>query len=109
MVPLVAPVGLVAAMICSAAAYADCTSPAGPEGSLDYNTSTHAFQYCDNTNAWQQIASGAGAGGFADHIISGTTNVYVNSTTATVSFTTSGVVANYLDGSGRFVMTGISP
>ena len=38
-------------MICSAAAYADCTSPAGPEGSLDYNTSTHAFQYCDNAYA----------------------------------------------------------
>jgi hypothetical protein len=102
------PLGLAAAFVASATAYADCSSPAGPEGSLDYNTSTHAFQYCDNTNTWQPIATGAGGGGFFDHIISGTTNVYVNSTTLTVSFTTNDVVANYLDNQGRFVMTGIS-
>jgi hypothetical protein len=49
-----------------------------------------------------------GGGGFADHIISGSTNVYVNSATSTISFTTNGSVANYFDASGRLITTGIS-
>ena len=43
-----------------------------------------------------------------DRITSGTTNVTVNSNTATISFTTNGSVANYIDSSCRLVTTGIS-
>ena len=43
-----------------------------------------------------------------DRITSGTSNVTVNSATSTISFTTNGSVANYIDSSGRLVTTGIS-
>ncbi|ADP70675.1 hypothetical protein Rvan_1418 [Rhodomicrobium vannielii ATCC 17100] len=43
-----------------------------------------------------------------DRITSGTTAVTVNSATSTISFTTNGSVANYVDSSGRLVTTGIS-
>jgi hypothetical protein len=88
-------------------AHANCSSPSAAEGSLDYNTSTHVFQYCDNTSTWLPLVSGGG-GGYADHVISGTTNVYVNSATSTISFTTNGSVANYFNSSGVLVTTGIS-
>src|ERR1700733_450695 len=101
--------GLAAACtIAATTAHANCTSPAAAEGSLNYDTSSHTFQYCDNTSTWQSLASGAGGGATTDHIISGTTNVYVNSNTATISFTTNGSVANYFNSSGVLVTTGIS-
>jgi hypothetical protein len=48
------------------------------------------------------------SGSSGDKITSGTTRVTVNSATSTISFTTNGSVANYLDSSGRLVTTGIS-
>ena len=98
--------GLVAASLLGAStAVADCTSPAAVEGALDYNTSSQLYQFCNGTT-WVTWASGSG--GYADHIISGTTAVWVNSATATISFTTNGSVANYFDNQGRLVTTGIS-
>lgn len=102
-------VGLAAALTgWASGAAADCTSPAGPEGSLNYNATSHEFEFCDETDTWQSLGGGGAGGGFEDHIISGTTNVYVNSATSTISFTTNGSVANYFDASGRLVTTGIS-
>src|ERR1700709_2099028 len=96
-----------ACTLLAATAHANCSSPSAAEGSLNYDTTAHAFAYCDNTNTWQPLGA-SGSGGFADHIISGTTNVYVNSNTSTISFTTNGSVANYFNSSGVLVTTGIS-
>lgn len=96
-----------ACLFLATTAHAACTSPTAAEGSLDYNASSHYFQYCDNTSTWQPLVSGGG-GGFADHIISGTTNIYVNSASSYISFTTNGSVANYFDSQGRLITTGIS-
>jgi hypothetical protein len=99
--------GLVAASVFgSFQTRADCASPAALEGALDYNTSSQVYQFCNGTS-WVPWLGASGAG-YPDHIISGTTNVYVNSATSTISFTTNGSVANYIDASGRLITTGIS-
>ncbi|MFD0986115.1 tail fiber domain-containing protein [Methyloligella solikamskensis] len=45
----------------SAVAVADCTSPDGQEGTIDYNSTTHQFEYCDEADAWQPLGSGGGS------------------------------------------------
>lgn len=85
----------------------NCTSPTGQESSIEWFSADQAHKYCDNTGTWRTFGSGSG-GGYADHIISSTDSVYTNGTTHTISFTTNGSVANYLDSSGRFIATGIS-
>ena len=84
------PWGLAAAFLLAAStAHAACSSPTANEGSLNYNYTSHVFQYCDDTSTWQSLVAGGG-GGYADHIISGTTAVWANSATSTISFTTNG-------------------
>jgi hypothetical protein len=91
----------------SSSALANCSNPTAAEGSLNYDYTNHVYTYCNNTSTWIAIAA-SGGNGYADHIISGTTNVYANSATSTISFTTNGSVANYFDASGRLITTGIS-
>ena len=73
---------------------------------------TTALEISGTISATHFVGDGSGltgiGGGSGDAITSGTTKVTVNSATSTISFTTNGSVANYVDGSGRFVMTGIS-
>lgn len=45
----------------SAVAVADCTSPDGQEGTIDYNSTTHQFEYCDESDTWQPLGSGGGS------------------------------------------------
>ncbi len=45
----------------SAVAVADCTSPDGQEGTIDYNSTTHQFEYCDETDSWQPLGSVGGS------------------------------------------------
>jgi hypothetical protein len=55
--------GIAAALFLTATtAHAACSSPTAAEGSLDYNASSHYFQYCDNTSTWQPLVSGGGGG-----------------------------------------------
>ncbi|WP_143149163.1 hypothetical protein [Hyphomicrobium sp. CS1BSMeth3] len=42
-------------------AYAACASPAAPEGSLKYDSSTHKFRYCDDSNTWQALGGDVAA------------------------------------------------
>ena len=96
-----------ACFLLASTVHANCTSPAAAEGSLITTppaTSSNIATTPAPGNRW----SSGGGGGYADHIISGTTNVYVNSATSTISFTTNGVVANYFNTSGVLVTTGIS-
>jgi hypothetical protein len=79
--------------------------PRSPRRRSRLHTSSQVYQFCNGTS-WVPWL-GAGGAGYPDHIISGTTNVYVNSETSTISFTTNGSVANYFDSSGRLVTTGI--
>ena len=39
-------------------ANAACSSPAAPEGSINYDISAHAFRYCDDTNTWKSFGGG---------------------------------------------------
>jgi hypothetical protein len=64
-----------------------------------------------NLSATKFLGDGSGLTGLAgtsDRIISGTTSVTVNSATSTISFTTNGSVAGYIDNAGRHIMPGIS-
>jgi hypothetical protein len=46
------------------AAYAACTSPAGVEGTIVYNSTSHVPQYCNNASVWTAMGlAGAGGGG----------------------------------------------
>jgi hypothetical protein len=79
-------------------------------GSIRYNTISDTIQVC-TVSGWVSLASGTtggGGGGTTDHITSGTTSIHVNTDANTISFTTNGSVANYVDSAGRFVLTGIS-
>jgi hypothetical protein len=71
-----------------------------------------ALEVAGIISATHFVGDGSGltgvGGGSGDAITSGTTKVTVNSATATISFTTNGSVANYLDSSGRLVTPGIS-
>ena len=79
------------------------TCGAGIAGALRYNSGS--IELC-NGSAWGAI--GGGGGGATDNITSGSTKVTVNSATSTISFTTNGSVANYIDSSGRLITTGVS-
>lgn len=73
-------------------------------------TPTTALEVSGTISATNLVINGVSitGGAQADRITSGTTAVTVNSATATISFTTNGSVANYVDSSGRLVTTGIS-
>ncbi|MCW8966557.1 MAG: tail fiber domain-containing protein [Candidatus Pacearchaeota archaeon] len=51
-----------AVLISSSPAFADCTSPAGPAGRLDYFSSENVFKMCDGTN-WVKWAGRFVTGG----------------------------------------------
>ncbi len=44
----------------SGAAYADCTSPAGLAGTMDYNSDNSRYEFCDGTN-WQSMKDTTGS------------------------------------------------
>ena len=75
-------------------------------------TPTAPLEVSGTVSATHFVGDGSGltgiGGGSGDNITSGTTNVTVNSATSTISFTTNGSVANYINSSGRLVTTGIS-
>lgn len=47
----------------SAASYAACSSPAGIEGKIIYNTTHKTAQFCDGTDWWSMKSGGAASGG----------------------------------------------
>ena len=61
----IAAIAAVGAIAFAAPAYADCTSPAGPEGSLNYVDSANGFKWCDGTN-WQAVGGGGSASALND-------------------------------------------
>lgn len=73
-------------------------------------TPTTALEVSGTISATSLVINGVSitGGAQADKITSGTTAVTVNSATSTISFTTNGSVANYVDSSGLLVTTGIS-
>lgn len=99
--------GILVSGIWASDVQASCTSPSGPEGSLNYSTSNHRFEFCDQSNTWQPLSGSSGATGVEDHIISGTTSLYANGTNY-ISVTTNGTVTGYWDTAGRFITPGIS-
>ena len=44
-----------------AMAHAACASPSAPEGSLKYDTATHKFRYCDDSDTWQPLGGDVAA------------------------------------------------
>lgn len=61
----------------SAASYAACSSPAGIEGKIIYNTTHKTAQFCDGTDWWSMKSGGAASGG------GGPTGVQVFNTSGT--------------------------
>jgi hypothetical protein len=76
------------ALLTGGAARADCTSPAGIEGTLDYDNANHVFRFCNGTS-WVTMG-GAGSGNtFAFHVKGAHSG-----TSAKVNFTTENVDVN---------------
>lgn len=73
-------------------------------GDMVYDTTNNVLSVCDGTS-WNSVSSG-GSGSTSDRITSGTTNVTVNSASTYISFTTAGVVSNYIDNLGRIITSG---
>ena len=45
------------AVCTSSAALALCTSPAGVEGDMVYNSTSHVLQFCDNASTWRAMGA----------------------------------------------------
>jgi len=64
---LIAPVRLLGLVVGLAAwsglAFADCSTPSAPAGSLNYSTGNDRFEYCDSADSWQPLGSGVSAVG----------------------------------------------
>ncbi|ODA66154.1 hypothetical protein A7A08_03007 [Methyloligella halotolerans] len=86
----------------SAVAVADCTSPDGQEGTIDYNSTTHQFEYCDQADSWQPLGGSAAP---ADRITSGTLTVTANSATSIVSLSAAGSTWGYLGNAVSYLPT----
>lgn len=44
-------------ILCVHGTWAACTSPAGTEGAIVYNSTSHLLQYCNNNDVWVSMAA----------------------------------------------------
>lgn len=69
-------------------AFADCATPASPEGGLAYFTADDTYRYCDSTDTWVVIATSGGSSLWTDnttHITRGNFHVLNTGETMTTA------------------------
>lgn len=79
-------------------AFADCATPASPEGGLAYFTADDTYRYCDSTDTWVVIATSGGSSLWTDNTTHITrTNFHILNAGLAAGSTTAG-----LDGDGVY-------